>query len=281
MDNERLNTTPAKDARSEVANVDACGPSVEERRRIALEGDTHGKNKWAILFTVLVMTFMSTLDSSIVNVALPVMQKALAVSLSDIQWVSTVYLVAICASMLIFGRLGDMFGKVWLFQAGVALFAIGSLLCGLSHAFAMLLVSRCVQGIGAAAAMANNMGIITESFPAKERGRALGLLASFVALGMMCGPVLGRRDRVVLAVGVYLPYQRACRRCMFCRGSQDATACASRPSWYQVRFAWCLRARARAGFAAVLDHLYGRGSLPQDRRHAAGRPAAHGVVCSH
>ena len=181
MDNERLNRTPAKDARSEVANVDACGPSVEERRRIALEGDTHGKNKWAILFTVLVMTFMSTLDSSIVNVALPVMQKALAVSLSDIQWVSTVYLVAICASMLIFGRLGDMFGKIWLFQAGVALFAIGSLLCGLSHAFAMLLVSRCVQGIGAAAAMANNMGIITESFPAKERGRALGLLASFVA----------------------------------------------------------------------------------------------------
>ena len=192
MDNERLNTTPAKDARSEVANVDACGLSVEERRRIALEGDTHGKNKWAILFTVLVMTFMSTLDSSIVNVALPVMQKALAVSLSDIQWVSTVYLVAICASMLIFGRLGDMFGKVWLFQAGVALFAIGSLLCGLSHAFAMLLVSRCVQGIGAAAAMANNMGIITESFPAKERGRALGLLASFVALGMMCGPVPAR-----------------------------------------------------------------------------------------
>ena len=108
MDNERLNTTPAKDARSEVANVDACGLSVEERRRIALEGDTHGKNKWAILFTVLVMTFMSTLDSSIVNVALPVMQKALAVSLSDIQWVSTVYLVAICASMLIFGRLGDI-----------------------------------------------------------------------------------------------------------------------------------------------------------------------------
>ena len=191
MDNERLDGTPAQDGCAGTGRACACGPSAEERRRIALEGDTHGKNKWAILFTVLVMTFMSTLDSSIVNVALPVMQKALVVSLGDIQWVSTVYLVAICASMLIFGRLGDMFGKVWLFQAGVALFTVGSLLCGLSHTFAMLLVSRCVQGIGAAAAMANNMGIITESFPAKERGRALGLLASFVALGMMCGPVLG------------------------------------------------------------------------------------------
>ena len=166
-------------------------PKAAERRRVAVSGDTHGKNKWAILFTVLVMTFMSTLDSSIVNVALPVMQKSLDVGLDAIQWVSTIYLVAICATMLIFGRLGDMFGKVWLFQAGVAVFSAGSLLCGLSHTFAMLLAARTVQGVGAAAAMANNMGIITESFPAHERGRALGLLASFVALGMMCGPVLG------------------------------------------------------------------------------------------
>ena len=163
----------------------------ERRMHDAAEGDTHGKNKWAILITVLVMTFMSTLDSSIVNVALPVMQKELGVGLDAIQWVASIYLVAICATLLVFGRLGDLFGKVWLFQAGVGLFAAGSLLCGLSHAFEMLMVARAVQGIGASAAMANNMGIITESFPARERGRALGLLASFVALGMMCGPVLG------------------------------------------------------------------------------------------
>ncbi len=166
-------------------------PERAERIRTAVEGNTHGKNKWAILITVLVMTFMSTLDSSIVNVALPVMQKSLGVGLDSIQWVASIYLIAICATLLVFGRLGDLFGKVWLFQAGVAVFAAGSLLCGVSHTFEMLLVSRVVQGIGAAAAMANNMGIITESFPARERGRALGLLASFVALGMMCGPVLG------------------------------------------------------------------------------------------
>ena len=162
-----------------------------QRERDAVEGNTHGKNKWAILITVLVMTFMSTLDSSIVNVALPVMQKELAVGLDAIQWVASIYLVAICAVLLVFGRLGDLFGKVWLFQAGVAVFAVGSLLCGMSQTFEALMGARAVQGVGAAAAMANNMGIITESFPARERGRALGLLASFVALGMMTGPVLG------------------------------------------------------------------------------------------
>ena len=162
-----------------------------ERERIALEGDTHGKNKWAILYTVLVMTFMSCLDSSIVTVALPVMQKELGVGLDQIQLVSSVYLFATCVAMLPFGRLGDLRGKVNVFQLGVVIFTLGSLACGLSHTLEMLIAARVLQGIGCAAAMANNMGIITESFPARERGRAMGILATFVALGMMCGPVLG------------------------------------------------------------------------------------------
>ena len=82
------------------------------REHIALEGDTHGKNKWAILFTVLVMTFMACLDASIVTVALPVMQKELGVGLDRIQLVSSVYLLATCVAMLPFGRLGDVRGKV-------------------------------------------------------------------------------------------------------------------------------------------------------------------------
>ena len=93
--------------------------------------------------------------------------------------------------MLPFGRLGDVRGKVNVFQLGVIVFTGGSLLCGLSTSLEVLILARFVQGIGCAAAMANNMGIITESFPARERGRAMGILATFVALGMMCGPVLG------------------------------------------------------------------------------------------
>ncbi|WP_307739474.1 MFS transporter [uncultured Parolsenella sp.] len=147
-------------------------------------------NKWAILFTVLVMTFMVCLDSSIVTVALPVMQKELAAG-DQIQWVSSVYLLATCVGTLPFGRLGDVHGKVYVFQAGVVVFTVGSLLCGLAQALPVLVAARVVQGVGCAAAMANNMGIITEAFPSRERGRAMGLLSTFVALGMMAGPVLG------------------------------------------------------------------------------------------
>ena len=147
-------------------------------------------NKWAILVTVLVMTFMVCLDSSIVTVALPVMQKELGAG-DEIQWVSSIYLVATCIALLPFGRLGDKLGKVYVFQAGVVGFTLGSLLCGLSSSLPMLVVARAVQGVGCALAMANNMGIITEAFPSRERGRAMGFLSTAVALGMMAGPVFG------------------------------------------------------------------------------------------
>lgn len=112
------------------------------REHIALEGDTHGKNKWAILFTVLVMTFMACLDASIVTVALPVMQKELGVGLDRIQLVSSVYLLATCVAMLPFGRLGDVRGKVNVFQLGVIVFSVGSLLCGLSASLEVLILAR-------------------------------------------------------------------------------------------------------------------------------------------
>lgn len=147
--------------------------------------------KWAVLLTVVLMTFMSTLDSSIVNVALPAMQRELGVGAADIQWVSSIYLLVCCVAVLVFGRLGDLFGKVRLFQAGVALFTLGSLLCGLSATLPLLIAARVVQGIGAACATANNMGIVTEAFPADQRGRALGIVATFTSLGLMCGPTIG------------------------------------------------------------------------------------------
>ncbi len=150
-----------------------------------------GRGKWAVLFTVVIMSFMSTLDSSIVNVALPSMQRELAASAGEIQWVSSMYLIVCCVTVLAFGRLADRYGKVALFQLGVAVFTAGSLLCGLSQALVPLILARVVQAIGASAAMATNMGIVTEAFPVRERGRALGVVSTFVSLGLMCGPVLG------------------------------------------------------------------------------------------
>ncbi|HBE79784.1 MAG TPA: MFS transporter [Firmicutes bacterium] len=152
---------------------------------------SESKNKWITLFVVVTMSFMSCLDSSIVNVTLPVLTKQLGVSVSSIEWVVVSYLIVICATLLIFGRLGDMIGKSRVFKFGIILFTAGSLLCGLCHSFIPLVICRVIQGIGASAYMANNQGIITQTFPSTERGKALGILAAAVALGTMIGPPLG------------------------------------------------------------------------------------------
>ncbi|MGV8906609.1 MAG: MFS transporter [Acetobacterium sp.] len=152
---------------------------------------SYEKNKWLILLIVVMSTFMSTLDSSIVNVALPQMARTLNVDTSQIQLVVTSYLIVIVGVILIFGKLGDMLGKTKIFTFGIALFTIGSLLCGITSAFPVLIGARIVQGIGAAATMANNQGIITQVFPASERGKALGFTGTSVALGALVGPGLG------------------------------------------------------------------------------------------
>lgn len=149
------------------------------------------KNRWSILVIVLMFTFMSALDGSIVNVALPKMAKILNVESSSIQLVATSYLIVIAGTVLIFGRLGDMLGKVKMFKLGLALFTFGSLLCGIASSFPILIIARVVQAIGAAGTMANNQGIITETFPPNERGKALGFLGTSVALGALVGPGLG------------------------------------------------------------------------------------------
>ena len=149
------------------------------------------RSRWSILIIVLMFTFMSALDGSIVNVALPKMAKALNVTTSSIQLVATSYLIVIAGTVLIFGRLGDMLGKSKMFKFGLGLFTFGSLLCGITSSFPILIIARIVQAIGAAGTMANNQGIITEIFPPNERGKALGLLGTSVALGSLVGPGLG------------------------------------------------------------------------------------------
>lgn len=149
------------------------------------------KNRMLILINIVLMTFMATLDGSIVNVALPNISQKLSVSKEAITWVVSSYLIVISASILIFGRLGDIKGKTKVFQYGIILFTVGSLLCGISNSFIILIIARSIQAIGAAATMANNQGIITHVFPSSERGRALGISGTFVALGSMAGPPIG------------------------------------------------------------------------------------------
>lgn len=149
------------------------------------------KNRWIILVVVVLLPFMATLDSTIVNVVLPVMVNIFSVAVSSIQLIIVCYLITIVSTILFFGRLGDIKGKSIIFNLGLFVFTIGSLFCGLSKNFTSLVFFRVIQAIGASAAMANNQGIITQVFPDDERGKALGISATFLALGTMIGPPLG------------------------------------------------------------------------------------------
>ena len=150
-----------------------------------------GRSRWIVLIITAVSTFMSTLDSSIVNVALPKMAEDLHVGTGAIAWVVSAYLIVITVCILLFGRLGDIRGQGRVFRFGLVVFTAGSFLCGVTHSLPLLLAARCVQAVGSGASMANSQGIITRTFPQEERGRALGINGSFVALGLLAGPAIG------------------------------------------------------------------------------------------
>ena len=154
-------------------------------------GDAQERRRTLILFNVVIMTLMVCIDGSIVGVALPVMSDEMHASMGMVQWVNTSFLLLSCSGILICGRLGDIYGKVRIFMIGVALFTIGSLLCGISPNLPVLVLSRALQGLGGAAAFSNNQGIITEVFPSNERGHALGWIATAASVGSLVGPSLG------------------------------------------------------------------------------------------
>jgi EmrB/QacA subfamily drug resistance transporter len=147
--------------------------------------------KWLVLAVVGVGTFMSSLDGSIINIVVPLIQQHYHASIGNISWVSTAYLLSICSLLLSMGRLGDMWGFKGVFSTGFAIFGIGSLLCGLAPTLGWLVGARVLQGIGASILMALGPALITTSFPPQERGRALGLQATLTYAGLTIGPSLG------------------------------------------------------------------------------------------
>jgi EmrB/QacA subfamily drug resistance transporter len=149
-------------------------------------------NKWVVLVLSGTAAFMTTLDASIVNIALPAIARAFGVPLAgSVEWILIGYLVVIAAALLTFGRLADMLGRKPLLLAGLAVFTLGSALCGAAPSLGALIAARCFQGLGAAALFSVNIAMITRSFPAAERGRALGINAILVALGVSVGPTVG------------------------------------------------------------------------------------------
>jgi EmrB/QacA subfamily drug resistance transporter len=148
-------------------------------------------NPWAILVTLSLGFFMTLLDLTIVNIAIPDMISALGASLDEILWVVNAYVLVLAVLLITAGRLGDLRGQRNLFAAGVVLFTVASLACGLAPNPTLLIVFRAVQGIGAALLMPQTMAIIIGTFPADRRGTALGIWGAVAGLATVAGPTLG------------------------------------------------------------------------------------------
>ena len=135
--------------------------------------------------------FMSTLDSSMVNIALPFIMKDFHSSLADTQWVVLIYLLTITATLLFWGHLADRLGRGRIYTSGLLIFALGSLACTWAPGLTFLVTARFSQALGGAMMMAAGPAIIKEAFPREQLGRGLGLIGMAVSLGLMSGPSLG------------------------------------------------------------------------------------------
>ena len=153
--------------------------------------------KWWTLIAVCVATFMLLLDITVVNVALPDIQRSLHSSFSDIQWVVDAYSLTLAAFLLTAGVIGDMYGRREVFAIGLGIFSVASLVCGLSTSSLMLNLSRAAQGVGGAIMFATSLALIAGAFSGRERGTAFGIygavLGGAVAVGARVADA-GRRQ---------------------------------------------------------------------------------------
>ena len=146
--------------------------------------------RWVIAAGVL-GTSVAFLDSTVVNAALPSIAGDLHADLADLQWVKSGYLLTLGAFLVLGGALGDLFGRRRMFLLGLAGFALASVLCGAAPSVGFLIAARCVQGVTAALLMPESLAIISASFRAEDRGRAIGLWSAFGGIGSAVGPFLG------------------------------------------------------------------------------------------
>jgi len=147
--------------------------------------------KWLVLIAIGASTFMSALDTSVVNTVLPVINQSFGSEIATVEWVVTIYLLIVSGLLLSFGRLGDMRGHKSIFLIGFTIFITSSALCGWAPSIGALIAFRGLQALGAAMLASNSPAILTKNFPASQRGQALGLQATMTYLGLTTAPSLG------------------------------------------------------------------------------------------
>ncbi|HZU80532.1 MAG TPA: MFS transporter [Acidimicrobiales bacterium] len=149
------------------------------------------ERRWWTLAAVCGATFMLLVDVTIVQVALPTMQRTLHASFSDLQWVISAYALTLSALLLTQGSLADRFGRKRVFMAGLAVFSVASLACGLATSAGLLIAARAVQGVGGAGMFATGLALIGQDFRGKERGTAIAAWGATVGGAVAVGPLVG------------------------------------------------------------------------------------------
>ncbi len=147
--------------------------------------------KWVVTIIVAIGTFMVTLDFGIFRIVLPHLSDVFQVDPNTVLWLTLIYLLISTGLMLVMGRVGDTIGRKKLFTSGLIIFSVGIGLSSIAQSFIQLLMFRAIQAVGAAMISANVSAILTASFPAEERGKALGIIEAVVGVGLLCGPAIG------------------------------------------------------------------------------------------
>ena len=166
-----------------------CDEGVIEAKPV-VASRTIGSGFWVLAATILGSS-MAFIDGTVVNVALPVLQKELGATVGDVQWVVEAYSLFLAALILVGGSMGDHSGRRRIFGTGVALFSLASIICGLAPNVLVLIFSRAVQGIGGALLVPGSLAIISASFGPERRGRAIGTWSGATSITSALGPVLG------------------------------------------------------------------------------------------
>src|SRR3954464_8692429 len=159
-------------------------------QEVGTTGSRSSAVRWALASLSLSM-LMPSLDTSIANVGLPTLAHAFTASFQDVQWIVLAYLLAITALIVSVGRLGDIIGRRRLLLAGICLFTLASLSCGVAPTLWLLIAARAAQGLGAAVMMALTVALVGETVPKESTGSAMGLLGTMSAIGTTLGPSLG------------------------------------------------------------------------------------------
>ncbi|RZT83901.1 EmrB/QacA subfamily drug resistance transporter [Pseudonocardia sediminis] len=159
-----------------------------ERSRVV---SADGTSPWPALWALVIGFFMILVDATIVTVATPALLSSLQADVNSVIWVTSAYLLAFAVPLLITGRLGDRYGPKQVYLVGLAVFTLASLWCGLTDTVGMLIVARVVQGLGASMMTPQTMAVITRTFPAAQRGRAMSLWGAVAGVATLVGPILG------------------------------------------------------------------------------------------